>query len=66
MCIRYATTSLSIHIAFIGTMPPEICESLNSTVNQTTVAIIRQPRTKATNLSFAALDKKLTSSTSSN
>lgn len=66
MIISYDTRSAAIHSAVSGTMVAGICESLNLTLDQATAAPIRQPRTKVTDLSFAAPDEKTTSFTPTN
>lgn len=41
-------------------MAAEVCQSLKSMVDQATDALIRQPQTEVTDLSFATLDEEIT------
>lgn len=66
MVISYSARSPAIHLVHIGNMVTGMNESKNVIVDQSTAARIQQPRTKLTDLSYAALDEKISTSTSVN
>lgn len=61
--ISYAICSTAIYWAATDNMAALICPSLNWTMDQATVAPIRQPWSKVTDLSFASQDEEITNST---
>lgn len=63
MFIRYARKRPVIQLAVSGTMGTEICDSLNVMVNKAMTAPVRQQRIKVTDMSFAAPDENILSST---